>query len=88
MKRPLSVVLADAFDRAAHDVLVAEQVHAANEANAPTVFDNWSYWWQGFTAGLLGDSHSLPLTDRLANAVHKAWRRLLSVWAGAGKGER
>ena len=90
MKRPLSIVLADAFDRAAHDVFVAEQVHAAMDARAPTAFDNWSYWWQGFTAGLIGDSHSMPLTERLANGVHKTWRRLcklLSVGTGAGKGE-
>lgn len=73
MKRPLSIALADAFDRAAHDVFVAPQVHAAYNDPVPTAFENWSYWWQGFTAGLIGDSHSIPLTERLVNGLRKGW---------------
>ncbi|MNG29229.1 hypothetical protein D3C84_1146210 [compost metagenome] len=71
MKRPLSVVLADAFDRAAHDVFVAPQVHSALGDPAPNYWDLWVYWCRGFAAGLLNDCHSLPLLERVLNGIRR-----------------
>jgi len=89
MTRPLSIALADAFDRAAHDVFVAPQVHAACDVPSPTTRECWAYWCQGFTAGLLGDDVSMPLSERLGiwartvlKRLHHSVRR-----AGAGGGE-
>lgn len=65
MKRPLSIVLADAFDRAAHDVFVAPQVHKAEGDPAPSRWDLWVYWSRGFAAGLVNDDHSMPLWERI-----------------------
>lgn len=76
MKRPLSIVLADAFDRAAHDVFVAPQVHAACNEPAPTSRDRWMYWCQGFVAGLLGDHVSMPLYERALNWACAVLKRL------------
>ena len=76
MKRPLSIVLADAFDRAAHDVFVAPQVHSALNEPAPTMRDRWAYWCQGFAAGLLGDDVSMPLHERFGNWARAALMRL------------
>lgn len=64
MSRPLSIVLADAFDRAAHDVAMAEQVHHHHNDPAPTRMDNLTYWFRGFFAGLADDHHSKPVLAR------------------------
>lgn len=71
MKRPLSIVLAEAFDRAAHDVFVAPQVHDAYDEPEPTAWDNWVYWSQGFVAGLVGDCTSMPLSERFVNWLRR-----------------
>jgi hypothetical protein len=86
MKRTLRIVLADAFDRAAHDVFVAPQVHAACNDPAPTSRDCWAYWCQGFTAGLLGDYVSMPLNDRFGRWARAKLNRLLESVRGAGTG--
>jgi hypothetical protein len=65
MKRPLSIVLAEAFDRAAHDVFVAPQVHLALGDPAPSKWDSWVYWCRGFAAGLLDDPQPLPVLKRI-----------------------
>jgi hypothetical protein len=89
MKRPLSIVLADAFDRAAHDVFVAPQVHAACNEPAPTSRDRWAYWCQGFAAGLLGDDVSMPLQQRFGSWARAVLKRLEQsvrrTGAGGGK---
>jgi len=89
MTRPLSIAFADAFDRAAHDVFVAPQVHAACNVPAPTTRESWAYWCQGFAAGLLGDDVSMPLSDRLSIWVRTALKRFYQSLrrAGAGVGE-
>ncbi|MBI6855529.1 hypothetical protein YA0002_22460 [Pseudomonas cichorii] len=69
MDRPLSILLADAFDSAAHDVFVAPQVHAACGDLAPTAWDNWVYWCRGFVAGLAGDNDSKPLLMRISTLL-------------------
>lgn len=56
LRRPLSLVLADAFDRAAHDVSTAPEVHAHYGDQQPTARENLSYWCHGFVLGLVGDS--------------------------------
>jgi hypothetical protein len=71
MKRPLSIVLADAFDRAAHDVFVAPQAHSALGDPAPTKWDLWVYWCRGFAAGLFNDGHSMPLWERFFNGIRR-----------------
>lgn len=65
MARPLSIILADAFDRAARDVFEAPQAHGHYGLPTPTAWDNWVYWWRGFAAGLAGDADSMPLVERL-----------------------
>lgn len=89
MKRPLSIVLADAFDRAAHDVFVAPQVHAACNELAPTSRDCWAYWCRGFVAGLLDDYVSMPLHERFWSWARPVLKRLHQTVrrAGAGGGE-
>lgn len=72
MKRPLSLVLADAFDRAAHDVFVAPQVAAAEGDQEPSKWSLWVTWCRGFVAGFVGDGVSMPLIDRLINRMRKA----------------
>ncbi|KZN20447.1 MULTISPECIES: hypothetical protein [Pseudomonas] len=71
MKRPLSIVLADAFDRAAHDVFVAPQAHSALGDPAPTKWDSWVYWCRGFAAGLFNDGISMPLLKRVVNGIRR-----------------
>lgn len=90
MSRPISNVLADAFDRAAHDVFVAPQVHAACTVPAPTNRECWAYWCQGFVAGLVGDGVSMPISDRLGIWARNFLQRIQQVArrAGAGGGER
>jgi len=36
-----------------------------------TMLDRWVAWWQGFVAGLLGDSVFMPLTTRVCNLFRK-----------------
>jgi hypothetical protein len=69
MKRPLSLLLAEAFDRAAHDVFVAPQVAAAEGESDPSKWTLWVTWWRGFFAGWVGDDVSLPLARRLVNRL-------------------
>lgn len=89
MKRPLSLVLADAFNRAAHDVFVAPQVHAGFNAAAPTTLQCCAYWCQGFVAGMLDDHVSMPLLERVGiwvrgafNRYHQAVRRAIAGGGG------
>jgi hypothetical protein len=71
MKRPLCIVLADAFSHAAHDVFVAPQVHSALGDPAPTKWDSWVYWCRGFAAGLFNDGDSMPLLKRFFNGIRR-----------------
>lgn len=68
MKRPLSIVLAQAFDRAAHDVAVSPEVHSAMGDAEPTRVELLVYWSRGLVAGFLGDHASVPHGDRIAAA--------------------
>lgn len=90
MNRPISIVLADAFERAAHDVFVAPQVHAACKVPAPTNRECWAYWCQGFVAGLLGDVVSMPISERFSIWAHNLLKRFKQAArrAGAGGGDR
>lgn len=86
MKRPLSIAFTDAFDRAAHDVFVAPQVHAACNEPAPTTCDRWAYWCQGFAAGLLDDGVSMPLNERFGCWARAVLKRLHQTVRCAGTG--
>lgn len=72
MSRRLSLVLADAFERAAHDVAMAEQVHHHHNDPVPSWYDNLIYWCRGFFAGLVDDYRSTPLSARVCLAVRRA----------------
>lgn len=80
--RPLSLVLADAFDRAAHDVFVAPQVAAAVGEPVLSRRAVWVIWCRGFVAGLTADGISLPLSKRvvswLMSSVSSTGRTALS----------
>lgn len=76
MKRPMSVVFADAFDRAEYDVFVGPQVHTAFDEPAPSAWQNWVYWCRGFAAGLVNDHESKPLLMRVSNCAAWAGGRL------------
>lgn len=79
MARPLSIILADAFDRAARDVFGAPQVHRHYGLSAPTTWDNWVYWWRGFATGLAGDYGSMSLTNRFIVQLRRICR-----WINSG----
>lgn len=64
MKRPISIISADAFDRAAYSVFVSYEAHAHYDLPPPSAWDRWVYWCRGFCAGLLGDHQSIPLSYR------------------------
>lgn len=49
MSRRLRLVLADAFERAAHDIAMAEQVHHHHNDTAPAWHENLTYWCRGFS---------------------------------------
>jgi hypothetical protein len=80
--RPLSLVLADAFDRAAHDVFVAPQVAAAVGEPVLSRWAVWVIWCRGFVAGFTADGISLPLSKRvvrwLMSSLGSTGRRALS----------
>lgn len=75
MKRPFSRVLADAFDRAAHDVAIAEQVHHHESAGPATRTDTLIYWCRGFVAGWVDDYRSLTLVTRFKQGLGRAFSR-------------
>lgn len=75
MKRPLYIVLADAFGRAAHDVAVAEQVHHYHNDSAPSRHDNLTYWCRGFVAGMVDDHRSIPVLARACQFFKQAFKR-------------
>lgn len=72
MARPLSIILADAFDSAARAVAEAPQAHEHYDLAAPTTWDNWVYWWRGFAAGLAGDFESMPVIARLVGPLRRS----------------
>lgn len=76
MKRPLSILLANAFDRAAHDVFIGPQVHAAYDDPSPSAGDKWVYWIRGFVAGLVDDYESKPLSVRVSKCLNRAYGRI------------
>lgn len=76
MKRPVSIVLADAFDRAAHDVAMAEQAHHHENESPPSRLENLTYWLRGFVAGWVGDYQSLPLLTRTLQFFQRSLARL------------
>lgn len=69
MKRPLSIVLANAFERAAFDVAHAPEVHGHTGDDSPTRWENWVYWSRGLVAGLLADVNSVPHKERVQRAI-------------------
>lgn len=75
MKRPLSIVLAEAFDRAAHDLAMAEQIHDHENAAPPTKLENLTYWCRGFAAGWAGDHKSVPLMTRAIQHIRRGLAR-------------
>jgi len=78
MSRPFVLALAEAIDRAAHDVCTAPEAHAHYGEQPPTAWDNWVSWCRGFVAGLVGDSEAIPLAERIKNFViaeRKPWPR-------------
>jgi hypothetical protein len=79
MKRPLSIVLADAFDRAAHDVFSAHHAAAAHGEAPPSAWIRWVSWSRGFYAGLVGDWRSLPLAERAKAAALALLVQLIPV---------
>lgn len=78
MKRPISIILAQAFDRAAHDVALSPQAHRAEGHPDPTRIESLVYWSRGFVAGLTGDYASVPHGNRLAAAFARL-RKLVAV---------
>lgn len=71
MKRTLSIILADAFDNAAHNVCTAAEVHHHYGLAEPTNVDAFVYWWRGLFAGLCGDHEAMPLWHRGSRWVIK-----------------
>lgn len=79
MKRSLLSTIADALDRATHDVFVAPQVHQHYKLSPPTVWDNCVYWCRGFAAGIAGDSDAMALSERAARWLSGVYNRA-SLW--------
>lgn len=69
MKRPLSIILANAFERAAFDVAHASEVHSHTGDAEPTRWDSWVYWSRGLVAGFMGDVKSEPHGVRARRAM-------------------
>ncbi len=69
MKRTVNSALASAFDRAAHDVFVASEVHEHCGDPEPSKIELSVYWMRGFIAGLTGDYRSLPLGIRFCSWI-------------------
>lgn len=77
--RPLSLLLAQAFDCAASNVAEAHQVHDHYGDPAPGTWQKWVYWCRGFAAGVAGDANSMPLSSRFLSAVRRAWSEFKSI---------
>ncbi|WP_080034394.1 hypothetical protein [Pseudomonas syringae] len=77
MQRKVISALESAFDRAAHDVFVASEVHEHCGDPEPSKIELSVYWMRGFIAGLTGDYRSLPLGIRFCSRI-KEWSSKVS----------